>query len=121
MTLHEATDTPPPYSVMVDERTNSLQVGDGDGAAVTIISSVPVPVPVSTSSSSSSTSGVHRDVLESADVGSEENRSRNRSVTETERERGVKSSGGNGTAAARTLKGLAVKNVSQQGIDFISS
>lgn len=105
---------------MVDVRTSSLQVSDGGGAAVTSTGSA-APLSVVTS-----TSIVHRDVVNSAVVenncvGSEDNRSRNRSVTEHEREGEVKSTGGNGTAAARTLKGLAVKNVSQQGIDFISS
>lgn len=112
---------------MADVRINSEDDGYDGGAAVTVSASfpvsIPVPLPVLTS-------GVHRDPVTSAGtdnnrVGSDENRNRNRSRNSTETAREVKSSGGNGTAAARALRGHAgrniPKNVSQQGIDFISS
>lgn len=107
---------------MADVRINSEDDGYDGGAAVTVSASfpvsIPVPLPVLTS-------GVHRDPVTSAGTDNDENRNRNRSRNSTETAREVKSSGGNGTAAARALRGHAgrniPKNVSQQGIDFISS
>lgn len=93
---------------MADVRINSEDDGYYGGAAVT----------------------VHRDPVTSAGtdnnrVGSDENRNRNRSSNSTETAREVKSSGGNGTAAARALRGHAGRNipkdVSRQGINFFSS